>query len=99
MTKKRFIKHLRSLGTSKRVIRNYTELVARFGGAQSYQSIYDMLKEHIIKRMLMECPPTQINYIKMPWMNFDTNYYQQKIYDCYGVKPIEQNGFMYIKEI
>lgn len=98
MTKKRFIKHLRSIGASEKVIRNYTELVAKFGGAQSYQSIYDMLKKYIIERMLMESPPTQINYIEMPKMEFDISNYQLRMYDLYGAKPIEPREFIYIKE-
>lgn len=98
MTKKRFIKHLRSIGASEKVIRNYIELVAKFGGSQSYQSIYDMLKKHIIERMLMESPPTQINYIEMPKMTFDMNNYQQKLYLFYDVRPITPNECIYIKE-
>lgn len=94
MTKKRFIKHLRSIGISEKVIRDFTKLVAKFGGAQSYQSIYDMLTEQIVKRILMELPPTQINYIKMPWMEFDISNYQQKMYDFCGVKLVEPNGIL-----
>lgn len=94
MTKKRFIKHLRSIGASEKVIRDYTKLVAEFGGTQSYQSIYDMLKKHIIERMLMESPPTQINYIEMPRMEFDISNYQQKVYDFCGVKLVEPSGIL-----
>lgn len=99
MTKKRFIKHLRSIGASEKVIRNYTELVAKFGGSQSYQSIYDMLKKHIIERMLMESPPTQINYIEMPWMEFNTIDHQLRMYDFYDMKLIEPSGVICIKEV
>lgn len=88
MTRKRFIKNLRSIGASEKVIKNYIKLVAKFGGAQSYQSIYDAIREAILKRILYECPPLQIEDRCELLFNLNTDW-QQKMYCLYDVKPLE----------
>ena len=90
MTRKRFIKNLRSIGASEKAIRSYIKLVAQFGGAQSYQSIYDTIREAILKRILYECPPTLIDYKnELTYSNFGTDCYQSNMYRLYDVKPLE----------
>lgn len=36
MTKRKFVKQLRSIGVSESTIRNYTNMVAKLGGKMSY---------------------------------------------------------------
>ena len=88
MTRKRFIKNLRSIGASEKVIKDYIRLVAQFGGAQSYQSVYDAIYKAILKRILYECPPLQIESRCESLFNLNTDW-QQNMYCLYDAKPIE----------
>lgn len=88
MTRKRFIKNLRSIGVSEKVIKDYIKLVAKFGGAQSYQSIYDTIREAILKRILYECPPLQIEDRYELQFNLNTDW-QPNMYRLYDAKPLE----------
>ena len=90
MTRKKFIKHLRSIGTSEKTIKDFIKVIAKFGGKLSYQSAYDALQEQILEQLLKKLPPTQIDYRnELLDFNFDTDYYQYKMHPYYGVKPLD----------
>lgn len=54
MTKNKFIKTLRSWRTPEPIIKNYTNAVAYYGGAASYDDIYKILVRKISTEILSE---------------------------------------------
>lgn len=100
MTRKQFIKFLRRVGTSERVIKSYIKLIAQFGGAQSYQSVYNALKYSIINRMLYAYPPLESDDRYKLQLNLNADFWQHKIFPMYDVKPLEYSAIVRaVKEI
>lgn len=94
MTKRKFVKQLRSLGVSETTIRNYTNMVAKFGGKMSYNDISDKLTGYLIQRCLYEDGFNNV-YQKMdfikpyvaPEFNFDDNYFMNRYCDSVVLNP------------
>ena len=92
ITKRKFIKQLRSLGVSETTIRHYTNMVAKFGGKMSYEDVLDKLIGHLIQRCLYEYalgnvqPPIDYKPYVVPEFNFD-NYSMHHYYDSIVLNP------------
>lgn len=94
MTKRKFVKQLRSLGVSETAIRNYTNMVAKLGGKMSYQDISDKLMGYLIQRCLYEDRLNnvyqKIDFIKpyvAPEFNYDNNYFIHHYCDSAVLSP------------
>lgn len=100
MTRKKFIKFLRRVGTSERVIKSYIKLIAQFGGAQSYQSVYDAISQSIINRILYAYPSIEFDDRYKLQFNLNADFWQHKIFPTYDVKPLEYSAVVRaVKEI
>lgn len=97
MTKNKFIKTLRSWRTPEPIIKNYTNAVAYYGGAASYEDIYKILLRGISTEMLRNYTPS-IKY-DMKLQDFDLNEASKDNYlsmYTYGAKVAEP---MYVRRI
>ena len=61
MTKNKFIKTLRSWGASESTIKNYTNAIASYGGAVSYEDIYKIIVRNITTEMLKNYTPNRFD--------------------------------------
>ena len=52
MTRKRFIKKLRSFGATEHIIKSLTKFVADLGGNISYKYVYDTIVECLAKQII-----------------------------------------------
>lgn len=93
MTKRKFVKQLRSFGVSESTIRNYTNMVAKLGGKMSYQDASDKLIGYLIQRCLYQDGFYNL-YHKMdfkpyvaPELNYDDNYLIHRYYDSAILNP------------
>lgn len=96
MTKNKFIKTLRSWCTPETIIKNYTNIVAHYGGAASYEDIYKILIRNISTEMLRNYTPNRFD-IKPYDFNLDEttkdNYLSMY---AYGAKVVEP---MYVRRV
>lgn len=93
MTKRKFVKQLRSFGVSETTIRDYTNMVANLGGKMSYQDTSDKLMGYLIQRCLYQDGFNNL-YHKMdfkpyitPEFNFDDNYLIHRYCDSAVLTP------------
>lgn len=90
MTKRKFIKQLRSLGVSESVIRNYTDIVSKLGGKMSYKDVFDKLMGRLTQRLIYEYVLSngqhKIDYKSYvaSEFNFDDNMKDYLMHYCYG---------------
>lgn len=90
VTKRKFVKQLRSLGVSETTIKNYTNMVAKLGGKMSYEDVFDKLIGRLIQRCIYECVCGNEQYkmdykpYVVPEFNFDNNMRDYLMHYCYG---------------
>lgn len=94
MTKNKFIKTLRSWGISEATIKNYTNAVAYYGGAASYEDMYKILIRKISTEMLknytsnrFDIKPYDFNLNEVTKDNYLSMY-------TYGAKVVEPSYVM-----
>ena len=95
MTKNKFIKTLRSWGASESTIKNYTNAIATYGGAVSYDDMHKILREIILKKILENYTPS----IKYDIKPFDLNETAKDNYllrNTFGAKVVEP---MYVRRV
>lgn len=93
MTKRKFVKQLRSFGVSETTIRNYINMVAKLGGKMSYNDMSDKLMGYLIQRCLYQDGFNNL-YCKMdfkpyatPELNYDDNYFIRRYCDSAVLNP------------
>lgn len=90
MTKNKFIKTLRSWGASESTIKNYTNAIASYGGAVSYDDMHKILREIILKKILENYTPNRLD-IKLYDFNLSEtskdNYLLMNTFDAKVVEP------------
>ena len=88
MTKNKFIKTLRSWGASESTIKNYTNAIASYGGAVSYDDMHEILREIILTKILENYAPT-IGYEINPCASAKAPKDNYLLMNTYGAKVIE----------
>lgn len=96
MTKNKFIKTLRSWRIPESIIKNYTNAVADYGGAASYDDMYKIILRKISTEMISETFRVQplIKYDIKPFDLDETskdNYLSMYAYGAKVIEPIKVN--------
>lgn len=87
MTKNKFIKTLRSWRIPESAIKNYTNMVAHYGGTASYEDIYKIIVKNITTEIFKNYTPIKYNIEP-----YDLNRISKDNYllmNTYGTKKIE----------
>lgn len=90
MTKNKFIKTLRSWRISESTIKNYTNAVACYGGAASYDDIYKIIVRNITTEMLKNYTPNRLDIKPLDFNLGETskdNYLLMNTFDAKVVEP------------
>lgn len=88
MTRKRFIKKLRSFGVTEHIIKNLTNFVTNFGGKISYKYVYDTIVECLAKQIICGYKQPEIEFTPYEF-DFDESQKDYLLYHYNDIKLLD----------